>query len=527
MERSSEYYAEQAKKRNFKKADKIIDKLSQTYDLPESVKEEARATYRRSREENMLPGRSIEEMVGGSVFVAGSQNQVPITAKEIAEVISTDDNAIINAARYIRKELGLQIDVPDYEAHIRKICEELNLPLAVKEKAIEIKSYCQDKGLASGKEGPAFAAGSVYAAASIVPDEVIKLRSDLTQQEIGDVASVSELTIRNRYQEQLEAYTESHSFNDDQEIDLETPQLYLVPVSDDWIEDFEDSVQQPFQFAGISTPEELAAIDEARIWGTTETDSQRKRTHAREMREGDFVLFYRDGEFIAGAKVDAVFEEEDLGELLWDSPKSRYIFTLDRYTESVPPTQEIFETLGYDQDRIQGFQRVAHSRVENLVGKYGSLSNMLTTDDLAIDQNTTEEIDPDESVPDLAPPKEVETKVTRKIRNTDVVRELKEKYDYRCQVCGAQRRGPDAPYAEGHHIHPLGDTPPGPDSPRNILILCPNHHTDFDYGHIEIKPESLGIIHNYDDEVDGNQLIKVDEHEIGEKFLHYHAKKYQ
>jgi len=38
------------------------------------------------------------------------------------------------------------------------------------------------------------------------------------------------------------------------------------------------------------------------------------------------------------------------------------------------------------------------------------------------------------------------------------------------------------PYAEAAHIRPLGDPHNGPDTPDNILCLCPNHHVLFDHG---------------------------------------------
>lgn len=131
--------------------------------------------------------------------------------------------------------------------------------------------------------------------------------------------------------------------------------------------------------------------------------------------------------------------------------------------------------------------------------------------------------DPEERVIDLAPPERTETTVSRVIRNSQLVKDLKDRYDYRCQVCGdCRHRGSGQPYAEGHHLHPLGDTPPGADNGSNIIVLCPNHHADFDYGVIEIDPETLEISHAYEEQLNGRQLMLNDGHNLSSEHLEYH-----
>ena len=129
--------------------------------------------------------------------------------------------------------------------------------------------------------------------------------------------------------------------------------------------------------------------------------------------------------------------------------------------------------------------------------------------------------DPDERAGDLKPPKKEYT-VSRTIRNTTIAKEVKELHDHRCQVCGDRRERDDSGYAEAHHIHPLGAEPPGPDQKQNILILCPNHHADFDFGMLSVDPETLEIEHHYDEAVNGNTLTTQSGHEIDPEHLQYH-----
>lgn len=135
----------------------------------------------------------------------------------------------------------------------------------------------------------------------------------------------------------------------------------------------------------------------------------------------------------------------------------------------------------------------------------------------------TEETAVDEEPTDLKPPQRTETEVSRIIRNTSLVKDLKHRYSHTCQVCGDRRKqGPDNPYAEAHHIKPLGDPHHGPDDESNVVVLCPNHHADFDYGVIAVDPDDLTISHQYDDRVDGAKLNVRSDHDLAATLLSYH-----
>lgn len=77
-------------------------------------------------------------------------------------------------------------------------CSELDLSEKVKTKAMEIIDVTAKKGLLSGKSPTAYAAAAIYASALLCNEK-------RTQREVAEVAQVTEVTIRNRYQEQIEA----------------------------------------------------------------------------------------------------------------------------------------------------------------------------------------------------------------------------------------------------------------------------------------------------------------------------------
>jgi putative restriction endonuclease len=93
---------------------------------------------------------------------------------------------------------------------------------------------------------------------------------------------------------------------------------------------------------------------------------------------------------------------------------------------------------------------------------------------------------PDENSPGADAPTGNETPfkrqftVTRILRSTAVGDWVKRLHDFTCQICGSRLVTMAGPYAEACHIKPLGRPHNGPDTPENILCLCPNCHVLFD-----------------------------------------------
>ena len=74
-------------------------------------------------------------------------------------------------------------------------------------------------------------------------------------------------------------------------------------------------------------------------------------------------------------------------------------------------------------------------------------------------------------------------------RDNKTIAQLKLYRDFKCQICGTQIRKKEGDfYIEVAHIKPKLMN--GSETPDNILILCPNHHKEFDYGKLEILNHS-------------------------------------
>ncbi|WP_254830372.1 transcription initiation factor IIB [Haloglomus salinum] len=187
-----------SKERNLKQALGEIDRMSSALGLPENVRETASVIYRRALDENLLPGRSIEGVATASVYAAARQAGVPRSLDEISVVSRVDRMELTRTYRYIVRELNLEIAPADPESYIPRFASDLDLSDEVERRARDLVEDGREAGLLSGKSPVGLAAAAVYAAALLCNEKV-------TQSEVSEVASISEVTIRNRYKELLEA----------------------------------------------------------------------------------------------------------------------------------------------------------------------------------------------------------------------------------------------------------------------------------------------------------------------------------
>jgi len=187
-----------AGERNLQFALSEIDRMASALGVPRSVREVSSVIYRRALDEDLIRGRSIEGVATSALYAACRQEGIPRSLEEVSDVSRVEQKEIGRTYRYVAQELGLKMKPVDPKQYVPRFASDLDLSEEVEAKAKEIIDVTAKKGLLSGKSPTGYAAAAIYAASLLCNEKK-------TQREVADVAQVTEVTIRNRYQEQIEA----------------------------------------------------------------------------------------------------------------------------------------------------------------------------------------------------------------------------------------------------------------------------------------------------------------------------------
>ncbi|WP_144921361.1 transcription initiation factor IIB [Halorubrum salsamenti] len=187
-----------SKERNLKQALGEIDRMASALGLPDNVRETASVIYRRALSEDLLPGRSIEGVATAALYAAARQAGNPRSLDEFTAVSRVDKMELTRTYRYVIRELKLEIKPADPESYVPRFVSRLDLSEETQRLARELLDGAKQAGITSGKSPVGLAASAVYAAALLSNEKV-------TQSEVSAVADISEVTIRNRYKELLDA----------------------------------------------------------------------------------------------------------------------------------------------------------------------------------------------------------------------------------------------------------------------------------------------------------------------------------
>ncbi len=187
-----------SKERNLKQALGEVDRMASALGLPDDVRETAAVIYRRALDEDLLPGRSIEGVATASLYAAARQSGSPRSLSEVSQVSRVEEQEFKRAYRYLVRELKLEMKPVDPKQYVNRIVSDLEMTESVGRRARQLLDSGQRANVHSGKSPVALAAAAIYAAGLLENEKV-------TQADISTAANVSEVTIRNRYRELLEA----------------------------------------------------------------------------------------------------------------------------------------------------------------------------------------------------------------------------------------------------------------------------------------------------------------------------------
>lgn len=179
--------------------DEVIEGLGEELGVPEPAQNLAKSLGEQYRDvRGDLYGVALELAAAACLYCAVKVSDVPLGPTDFAEADDTvvTRKGLLRRSKDIASQVGLDPSAFFGSGqYVERYCQELGLSALVSERADQIVAATEEAGLSSGKSPTGWAAAAVYNACLDVGEKT-------TQANIAEVANVTEVTIRNRYQEQ-------------------------------------------------------------------------------------------------------------------------------------------------------------------------------------------------------------------------------------------------------------------------------------------------------------------------------------
>ncbi|KAM8839546.1 transcription initiation factor IIB-like isoform 2-T2 [Synchiropus picturatus] len=171
---------------------KEISTMADRINLPKSIVNQTNYLFKQVYEQKSLKGRANNAIASACLCIACRQEGVPRTFKEISAVSGISKKEIGRCFKLILKALETSVYLIGSGDFMSRFCSNLGLPKQVQMGATFIARRAMDLDLVPGRSPISVAAAAIYMASQASSEKK-------TQKDIGDIAGVADVTIRQSY----------------------------------------------------------------------------------------------------------------------------------------------------------------------------------------------------------------------------------------------------------------------------------------------------------------------------------------
>ncbi|MEQ2252134.1 Transcription initiation factor IIB [Ilyodon furcidens] len=171
---------------------KEISTMADRINLPRNIVDRTNNLFKQVYEQKSLKGRANDAIASACLYIACRQEGVPRTFKEICAVSRISKKEIGRCFKLILKALETSVDLITTGDFMSRFCSNLGLPKQVQMAATFIARKAVELDLVPGRSPISVAAAAIYMASQASAEKK-------TQKEIGDIAGVADVTIRQSY----------------------------------------------------------------------------------------------------------------------------------------------------------------------------------------------------------------------------------------------------------------------------------------------------------------------------------------
>jgi transcription initiation factor TFIIB len=183
----------------------ILENITKSIKTPENIKVDVIRYFKQALDKKLTAGRSYEEIIAGSIFIAHKKNKNPKSIKELAEQTSVPAKKIYKCCRLLIKELELKINIIfKPEDFISQICGEVGADITIERKTLEIIREFKKRKNILGKNPLGITTAAIY----LVSEKYLQMYPEkykkITQNELSLAGSITDVILRRRYKEMME-----------------------------------------------------------------------------------------------------------------------------------------------------------------------------------------------------------------------------------------------------------------------------------------------------------------------------------
>jgi transcription initiation factor TFIIB len=178
-----------------------IKAVADRLELPQSVSDNACVLFQEFHNETSHHGHSLDAAVAACVYASARIEHVGIAVETVAEQLSITERRLFLTLDRLREEIDVAIPIASPRMYVARYVNDLDGEARTETVAREVAAAADEAGLtANGAAPSAVAAGCVYEAFVAAQWEAKR-----SQPDVGDVAGVSDYTVRRHWHRIQEA----------------------------------------------------------------------------------------------------------------------------------------------------------------------------------------------------------------------------------------------------------------------------------------------------------------------------------
>ena len=178
-----------------------IKAVADRLELPQPISDNACVMFKKWHNQISHHGHSLDEAIAACIYASARIGQVGIGVDAVVEQLSITERRLFDTLDRLREEIGVALPLASPRMYVTRYVNDLDGEARTETVAREVAAAADEAGLtANGAAPSAVAAGCVYEAFVAAQWE-----AKHSQPEVGEVAGVSDSTVRRHWQRLQEA----------------------------------------------------------------------------------------------------------------------------------------------------------------------------------------------------------------------------------------------------------------------------------------------------------------------------------